>query len=155
MIILNKVIWISKSVFIASKSCYLYLKHIYNYLTLYFFFQAEDGIRDYKVTGVQTCALPISKCRGAACCKCRGAACCAPTTPVERRHRSTPPLVEPSVDYVCGMKLVLFDIDGTLLWTDGAGRRAIQRALVDEAGTPGPLESHRLPGKTHPPILPD
>src|SRR5688500_19368388 len=30
-------------------------------LTFYFFFffQAEDGIRDYKVTGVQTCALPI------------------------------------------------------------------------------------------------
>src|SRR5256885_10711848 len=28
---------------------------------LIFFFQAEDGIRDYKVTGVQTCALPISK----------------------------------------------------------------------------------------------
>src|ERR1039457_4171123 len=27
---------------------------------LRFFFQAEDGIRDYKVTGVQTCALPIS-----------------------------------------------------------------------------------------------
>src|SRR5205807_3742093 len=25
----------------------------------YFFFQAEDGIRAYKVTGVQTCALPI------------------------------------------------------------------------------------------------
>src|SRR5688500_20223230 len=28
-------------------------------MTLFFFFQAEDGIRDYKVTGVQTCALPI------------------------------------------------------------------------------------------------
>src|SRR5256885_11119755 len=27
----------------------------------HFFFQAEDGIRDYKVTGVQTCALPISR----------------------------------------------------------------------------------------------
>src|SRR3989454_4901342 len=27
--------------------------------SLFFFFQAEDGIRDYKVTGVQTCALPI------------------------------------------------------------------------------------------------
>src|ERR1039457_5841302 len=27
---------------------------------LFFFFQAEDGIRYYKVTGVQTCALPIS-----------------------------------------------------------------------------------------------
>src|ERR1022692_2802678 len=26
---------------------------------LFIFFQAEDGIRDYKVTGVQTCALPI------------------------------------------------------------------------------------------------
>src|SRR5256885_4850931 len=29
------------------------------YGTMFFFFQAEDGIRDYKVTGVQTCALPI------------------------------------------------------------------------------------------------
>src|SRR6266446_2019408 len=29
-------------------------------LFFFFFFQAEDGIRDYKVTGVQTCALPIS-----------------------------------------------------------------------------------------------
>src|SRR5205807_4859130 len=30
-----------------------------------FFFQAEDGIRDYKVTGVQTCALPISAAKAA------------------------------------------------------------------------------------------
>src|SRR5256885_3755129 len=29
-------------------------------MIFFFFFQAEDGIRDYKVTGVQTCALPIS-----------------------------------------------------------------------------------------------
>src|SRR5690606_21899954 len=29
--------------------------------TLFFFFQAEDGIRDFHVTGVQTCALPISQ----------------------------------------------------------------------------------------------
>src|SRR5688500_19842906 len=29
-----------------------------------FFFQAEDGIRDYKVTGVQTCALPICRQHG-------------------------------------------------------------------------------------------
>src|SRR5256886_7759009 len=28
---------------------------------LFFFFQAEDGIRDLTVTGVQTCALPISR----------------------------------------------------------------------------------------------
>src|SRR5262249_57973188 len=29
-------------------------------LLVFFFFQAEDGIRDWSVTGVQTCALPIS-----------------------------------------------------------------------------------------------
>src|SRR5699024_12169281 len=29
-------------------------------ILLFFFFQAEDGIRDRNVTGVQTCALPIS-----------------------------------------------------------------------------------------------
>src|SRR2546421_8568468 len=29
---------------------------------VFFFFQAEDGIRDLIVTGVQTCALPISPC---------------------------------------------------------------------------------------------
>src|SRR2546430_9647159 len=28
-------------------------------VTIFFFFQAEDGIRDLTVTGVQTCALPI------------------------------------------------------------------------------------------------
>src|SRR5256885_12607128 len=32
--------------------------------SVHFFFQAEDGIRYYKVTGVQTCALPISRLRG-------------------------------------------------------------------------------------------
>src|SRR2546430_16291438 len=30
-------------------------------LYFFFFFQAEDGIRDLTVTGVQTCALPISR----------------------------------------------------------------------------------------------
>src|SRR5256885_12739420 len=34
--------------------------HRLHLFALCFFFQAEDGIRDYKVTGVQTCALPIS-----------------------------------------------------------------------------------------------
>src|SRR5437879_6929171 len=32
-------------------------------LLIVFFFQAEDGIRDTSVTGVQTCALPISDAR--------------------------------------------------------------------------------------------
>src|SRR5207244_7258488 len=35
----------------------IYLSH---YIVFFFFFQAEDGIRDDLVTGVQTCALPIS-----------------------------------------------------------------------------------------------
>src|SRR3712207_8233173 len=36
--------------------CFIYLSFIF-----FFFFQAEDGIRDIGVTGVQTCALPISR----------------------------------------------------------------------------------------------
>src|SRR5690606_2865799 len=32
----------------------------YLFCYCFFFFQAEDGIRDFHVTGVQTCALPIS-----------------------------------------------------------------------------------------------
>src|SRR5699024_11668202 len=37
--------------------CFLFLFFIFFF---FFFFQAEDGIRDRNVTGVQTCALPIS-----------------------------------------------------------------------------------------------
>src|SRR5262249_59201892 len=33
----------------------------YECVAFFFFFQAEDGIRDWSVTGVQTCALPISE----------------------------------------------------------------------------------------------
>src|SRR5207245_6191401 len=36
------------------------LSYVCGLLSLLFFFQAEDGIRDATVTGVQTCALPIS-----------------------------------------------------------------------------------------------
>ncbi|MFQ5549979.1 MAG: HAD family hydrolase [Gemmatimonadales bacterium] len=50
-------------------------------------------------------------------------------------------------------KLVLFDIDGTLLWTHGAGRRAIRRALLDELGTTGPIDGFRFDGKTDPQIV--
>ena len=45
------------------------------------------------------------------------------------------------------MKLVLFDIDGTILWTDGAGRRAMEGALRTVFGSPGP-SSYRYDGKT-------
>src|SRR3712207_8360630 len=36
------------------------LRHMLVWSVFFFFFQAEDGIRDIGVTGVQTCALPIS-----------------------------------------------------------------------------------------------
>ncbi|MDP3774309.1 MAG: haloacid dehalogenase-like hydrolase [Gemmatimonadales bacterium] len=46
------------------------------------------------------------------------------------------------------MKLVCFDIDGTLVWTDGAGRRAIRRALEDVLGAAGPIDGFRFDGRT-------
>ncbi|MBC8087445.1 MAG: hydrolase, partial [Phycisphaerae bacterium] len=45
------------------------------------------------------------------------------------------------------MKLVLFDIDGTLLWTDGAGRRSMEGALQEVFGSIGD-SSYRYDGKT-------
>ena len=50
------------------------------------------------------------------------------------------------------MKLVLFDIDGTILLTDGAGKRAIHRALVEVFGGTGP-DDHLFGGKTDPQIV--
>lgn len=52
------------------------------------------------------------------------------------------------------MKLVLFDIDGTLLWTDGAGRRAIHDALREVFGTIGPAD-YWFDGKTDRQIVRD
>src|SRR2546423_7065498 len=53
----------------------------------FFFFQAEDGIRDKLVTGVQTCALPISS------------ATPTPPTPVRTvGPPPPPPTVDPTVD---------------------------------------------------------
>ena len=46
------------------------------------------------------------------------------------------------------MKLVCFDIDGTLVHAQGAGRRAIERALVDVLGTAGPIDTFRMDGRT-------
>src|SRR5947207_6604187 len=40
-------------------TCFLSILSTFS-LFFFFFFQAEDGIRDHCVTGVQTCALPIS-----------------------------------------------------------------------------------------------
>lgn len=49
-------------------------------------------------------------------------------------------------------RLVLFDIDGTILRSDGAGRRAMLAALREIYGGAGP-EDHRYDGKTDPQIV--
>lgn len=50
------------------------------------------------------------------------------------------------------MRLVLFDIDGTLLNAHGAGKRSVTRALEEVFGTAGPVATHRFGGKTDPQI---
>src|SRR5437016_8999999 len=42
---------------------FLFFLSIVLFYCFFFFFQAEDGIRDWSVTGVQTCALPIFRTR--------------------------------------------------------------------------------------------
>jgi phosphoglycolate phosphatase-like HAD superfamily hydrolase len=48
---------------------------------------------------------------------------------------------------------VFFDIDGTLLYTDGAGRVAIRGALEAVYGTSGPIDGYIFHGKTDPRIV--
>src|SRR5438132_5459032 len=56
---------------------------VFRVLRAFFFFQAEDGIRDHCVTGVQTCALPSIVAAGHP-----GA---PPTAPAPRRRAAVPP----------------------------------------------------------------
>lgn len=51
------------------------------------------------------------------------------------------------------MRLLLFDIDGTLVSARGAGRRALKAALERVFGTAGPFEAYDLRGKTDPRIV--
>ena len=53
------------------------------------------------------------------------------------------------------MKLVLFDIDGTLLTASGAGKRALEQALRDVYGTSGPIDGYDFRGGTDPQIIRD
>src|SRR2546426_8446239 len=54
---------IQRCVVVASFLRYVHVLYVILFCSMFFFFfQAEDGIRDYKVTGVQTCALPILTC---------------------------------------------------------------------------------------------
>ena len=47
-------------------------------------------------------------------------------------------------------RLILFDIDGTLLSTNGAAKRAFHRALLEVYGVTGPIATHPFDGKTDP-----
>lgn len=49
-------------------------------------------------------------------------------------------------------RLILFDIDGTLLTTGSAAKRAFHRAMVEVYGTAGPIATHSFAGKTDPQI---
>ena len=51
------------------------------------------------------------------------------------------------------MRLVLFDIDGTILTARGAGRRALAAALNEVYGTAGDIERYDLRGRTDPRIV--
>ncbi len=53
------------------------------------------------------------------------------------------------------MRLVLFDIDGTLVLTKGAGRRALGAALLRVYGTTGLIDGYDFRGKTDPRIVAD
>src|SRR2546430_4587661 len=64
-------------------------------LCFFFFFQAEDGIRDLTVTGVQTCALPIS-----------------PSRPFCAGPRDTPPLSRDAASYLCSSRSCSLGIAG-------------------------------------------
>ncbi|WP_420630983.1 HAD hydrolase-like protein [Candidatus Leptofilum sp.] len=52
-------------------------------------------------------------------------------------------------------KLLLFDIDGTLIRSNGAGRLTLAYALETLYGTCGPLDSYNMSGKTDPRIITD
>jgi phosphoglycolate phosphatase len=49
-------------------------------------------------------------------------------------------------------RLILFDIDGTLLTAGGAAARAFHRGLLEVFGTAGPIRDHSFAGKTDPQI---
>lgn len=53
------------------------------------------------------------------------------------------------------MRLLLFDIDGTLLRSHGAGRKAMQAALEELYGSAGPIDSYPMSGKVDSQIISD
>ncbi|MCL6640582.1 MAG: HAD family hydrolase, partial [Candidatus Rokubacteria bacterium] len=52
-------------------------------------------------------------------------------------------------------RLVLFDVDGTLITAHGAGRAAMAQALAEVYGTTGPIDAYDFRGRTDPQIVTD
>src|SRR5260370_20013140 len=87
-------------------------------LFLFFFFQAEDGIRDSSVTGVQTCALPI---------------CLVDAIAVRSVRRASKGIAKSSVRNRGGSKT---HKAGQLVRQDVAPRRSVIISTVDAFGRP-------------------
>src|SRR5256885_4711867 len=87
---------------------------------LFFFFQAEDGIRDYKVTGVQTCALPILEFSATGCVHGRRT----------RRNRSEQ--TNPALQLQCPKRSESRKCKTEITRNSGAGRAKIGRASCRE-----------------------
>src|SRR5207244_6855559 len=102
------------------------------FFVFFFFFQAEDGIRDDLVTGVQTCALPISA------RPLTGDAASGLTSPVAQKRDprpafGLPPTAEPP--------------SGAESWTVTEIGRASCRERVESAGVAGTVRKRRKEGK--------
>jgi phosphoglycolate phosphatase len=54
-----------------------------------------------------------------------------------------------------GIRLFLFDVDGTLIWAHGAGRRSLNKAMVAVYGVPPTHDDYDTRGKTDPRIVYD
>src|SRR5262249_59168664 len=65
-------------------------------------------------------------------------------------HRRAAARPRPARSALIAMRLVLFDIDGTILTARGAGRRALAAALKEVYGTAGDIERYGLPGRNRP-----
>src|SRR5918995_2078597 len=118
---------------------------------VFFFFQAEDGIRDYKVTGVQTCALPI-------CPLCQVTLQEREQPPQERRHRETAHRQQDDVQPSRGYAVVYGDPDqlrrrqarrrSQQQRYKGQARLALVRTQIQERAADGveATSEARLPG---------
>src|SRR5258706_10815959 len=87
----------------------------------FFFFQAEDGIRDWSVTGVQTCALPI--CRTARRIAGRLGAQC------DQQHVAAVALGELAERHITGRRVALGDQGGAGVRAEEIGRASCRERV--------------------------